>query len=222
MKRFFHNELEDLRGRILLMGERALDQVGLAFSALEERDVTKIEAVLKQDDRIDELEMEIDNEVIRYISLRAPVATELRLLTTSMKVAHDLERVGDEACTIVKRARDLIEEERSLPLLELARMNRLAMRLLRDAMDAFLNEDFAKATELPRHDKEIDDINRGHFRDYQRLVQEDGLSVETAFSLVFISKALERIGDHATNLAEAVVFMYRGEDIRHSDLTKRT
>lgn len=221
MKRFFHSELVDLRGSILLMGERALDQLTLAFEGLSERDVDKVGEVLQRDDDLDQLELKIDTEVIRYISLRAPVATELRLLTTAMKMAHDLERVGDECCTMAKRSRELLDLENTLPLLELPAMSRLVGQLLRDAMDALVNEDLQLAGELPKRDKEVDQWNKEHFGRYKRMVEDGSLSVDAAISLIFISKALERIGDHATNLAESVVFMYGGEDIRHSDQTRR-
>lgn len=222
MKRFFHSELVELRGSILLMGERALDQLTLAFAGLAERDLDKVEEVLRRDDDLDQLELKIDTEVIRYISLRAPVATELRLLTTAMKMAHDLERVGDECCTVAKRARELLDLESTLPLLELPEMTRAVGQLLRDAMDALVNEDIELASALPKRDKEVDQLNKRHFADYKRMLLEETVTVDAAFSLIFVSKAMERIGDHATNLGESVVFMYEGNDIRHSEQTRRT
>jgi phosphate transport system protein len=216
MKRFFHSELEEFRSRVVLMGEKAILQVDSAVEALLERDIDRVEAVLRQDDALDELEVQIDADVLRYISLRAPVATELRLLTAGMKSAHDLERIGDEACTIAKRTRELLDLDRPVPLEQLPRMNRLAMGLLRDALDAFLNEDIELARAIPKRDKEIDAINKAHFEAYKQQMERGELSADGAFALIFISKSIERIADHATNLAEEVVFLYCGDDIRHN------
>lgn len=221
MKRFFHTELEDFRSNLVLMGEKAIELVRLSVRALEEKEVALCQEVLRKDDAIDELEVLIDNEGIRYISLRAPVATELRLLTVGMKVGHDLERVGDEACTIAKRTRRLLASEGGYDLLHMPRMAEHAIAMLRDAIDCFLNGDIEGAKLIPPRDREVDNLNR---ENYQRLTEQlvsKPEQVERLLDLIFISKSLERIADHATNLAEEVIFLYRGDNIRHSEEIKQ-
>jgi len=222
MKRFFHSELEAFRGNIVLMGERAIELVRMSMEALNERDIDLARDVLEKDDELDQLEIQIDTEVVRYISLRAPVATELRLLTIGMKAAHDLERVGDEACTIAKQARELAGSATTLPLEKLPMMSSLAIRMLRDAIDSFLNEDLDLAVGIPRRDKEVDLLNKENYAIYQHLMAKEPEHIGMFFRLVFISKSLERIADHATNLAEEVIFLYHGRDIRHSETTRRS
>jgi len=222
MKRFFHSELEEFRQQLVLMGEKANELVRLALRALREREITLAEEVLALDDEIDELEMQIDAEAIRYLSLRSPVATELRLLTVGMKVGHDLERVGDEACSIAKRTRELIH---NLPLIDVSlilQMGEPVLALLRDAVDAFLDQDVEKARSIPGRDAEIDQINRENFKVLSEVMRTSPESLENQLRLIFISKSLERVADHATNLAEEVVLLYGGEDLRHSAETRRS
>lgn len=221
MKRFFHSELEAFRADIVMMGERAIEQVGLAMEGLQTRDIDLAQEVLERDDELDQLEVKIDSEVVRYISLRAPVATELRLLTIGMKAAHDLERVGDEACTIAKRTKILAGAGIVIPLAGLPEMAEQAIGMLRTAIDCFLNEDLETARALHQRDKEVDRLNRENYARYRDLMAETPALIDVYFSLVFVSKSLERIADHATNLAEEVIFLYNATDIRHTEEAKR-
>ena len=220
MKRFFHNELEEFRSNIVLMGERCIEIVRDAVRALQEFDHEQAKAVLEKDDAIDSLEVMIDTEAVRYISLRSPVASELRLLTVGMKVSNDLERVGDESCTIAKRALKLaagvpVKELHNIPL-----MARKAMVQLREAIDSFLEGDINKARSIPVRDREIDALHKENYEIITRQIKSSPEDVHRLLDLIFISKSLERIADHATNIAEEVIYLFSGEDVRHSPEVK--
>ena len=220
MKRFFHNELEQFRSNLLLMGERAVEIVRLAKRAVLDGDIDCANGVVKGDDAIDELELVLDAEAIRYISMRAPVARDLRLLTVGMKAAHNLERVGDESTSIARR---VIKLDAGLPVrnhLALPQMFDLTLEMLRDAINSFIDGDVEKAASLPLRDKDVDLLNR---QNYDRLAEEitrNPAQVTCYLDLLFISKSVERIADHASNIAEEVVYLYRGEDVRHSQIVK--
>lgn len=220
MKRFYHSELEQFRANLVLMGEKAIEVVRLSIRALLNQEIELCDEVLRMDDSIDDLEVAVDNEGIRYISLRSPVATELRLLTVGMKVGHELERVGDEACNIAKRSRKLIRQDPKADLNEIPRMSDLVIEMLRDSIDSFLNEDMERARTIPLRDREVDSLNRAIYASLTDRITQDTDSVKAQLNLIFISKALERIADHATNLAEEVVILCGGEDIRHSQHVK--
>ncbi len=216
MKRFFHAELQEFRSNLVIMGERAVEIVRLAVRAMEEEDFALCEEVLALDDALDKLEVLIDNEGIRYISLRAPVASELRLLTVGMRFGQDLERVGDEACTVAKRVRSILNTGRPCDFSPIIAMGQKVVDMLREAVDCFLEESPDPARDIPVRDGEIDRIHRGHYERFSQACAEHPGEASHYLDLVFISKSLERIGDHAANLAEEVVYLYRGEDLRHS------
>jgi len=220
MKRFFHSELEQFRSNLLLMGERCIEIVRLSSRALFESNVEFAKAVMEKDDAIDELEVMIDAEAIRYISMRAPVARDLRLLTVGMKAAHDLERVGDEATSIARRVLKLDAGMPVKDFLTLPAMISLTLEMLRDAIDSFIDGDAEMAIGIPLRDKEVDKLNRQNYEKLARQITLDTDRVNTYLDLMFISKSIERIADHASNISEEVVFLYRAEDIRHSSTVK--
>ncbi len=222
MKRYFHHELEELRKHLILMGERTIDSVRLAVQALVSEDVSTAGQVIALDDEIDRLEVLIDAECVRYITLRAPVAHDVRLVTVAMKASHELERSGDEATAIAKRVRKLAEAGKIEEFCHIPRMADLALDMLRDAMDSFITEDFDKASTVPRRDKEVDDLNRENYVQLTDRISSQSGGTTSTIELIFISKSLERIADHATNLAEEVIFMLKGEDVRHTPEVKRT
>ena len=221
MKRFFDAELENFRAHLLQMGERAIDQTRLAMKALTDADLTLADKVIAADDELDQLEVQIDDEAIRYMTLRGPVASELRLIVVGMKASHDLERVGDEATGIARRARKLAIEPRIELYADLPRMAKIALEMLRDALDCFVQEDEQKALSVIRRDAEVDNLNRTVYRRLTSYMIENPDTIARALELMFISKSLERIADHATNIAEEMVFLSRGQDIRHSDIGKQ-
>ena len=170
--------------------------------AVVESDPEIARLVRAGDDELDRLEVLIDDEGVRYMSLRNPIAFDLRLVVVGMKAGHDLERVGDEANNIAKRAIRLAGEPSLKPFVILPRMAAIAQEMLRDALDCFLQHDNEKALAVIRRDQEPETISR-------------------ALELMFISKSLERIADHATNIAEEMVYLAKGEDIRHIDELKK-
>lgn len=221
MKRFFDTELETFRSHLMLMGETSIRQVRDALRALVDADVALADRVIAADDELDNLEMSIDDEAIRYMNLRAPVATELRLVIVGMKASHDLERVGDECTTIAKRAVRLAGYPPLKPYVDIPRMANIAIEMLRDALDCFLNGDTDKALAVVRRDAEVDAINKQLYRELSSFMIENPATTTRALELMFISKSIERIADHACNIAEEMVFLAKAEDIRHRDELKK-
>ncbi|HEX2862494.1 MAG TPA: phosphate signaling complex protein PhoU [Lacunisphaera sp.] len=220
MKRFFDSELESFRSNLLQMGERSIEQTRQAMRSLLESDLALADKVIAADDEIDRLEVKIDEEAIRYMTLRGPVASELRLVVVGMKASHDLERVGDEATSIARRARKLAIEPRVELYSDFPRMTNIALEMLRSALDGFVQEDEQKALAVIRRDSEVDNLNRLLYRRLTSYMLEKPETLARALELMFISKSIERIADHATNIAEEMVFLAGGQDIRHSDIAK--
>ena len=221
MKRFFDAELENFRSHLLQMGERAIDQTRLAMRALTEADLALADKVIRADDELDRLEVQIDDEAIRYMTLRGPVASELRLIVVGMKASHDLERVGDEATGIARRSRKLAIEPRLELYADLPRMAGIALEMLRDALDCFAQEDEHKALSVIRRDPEVDNLNRLVYRRLTSFMIEKPDTIARALELMFISKSIERIADHATNIAEEMIYLSHGRDVRHSETVKK-
>lgn len=221
MKRFFDSELETFRSDLLRMGEVAVRQVRDALQALVTGDVKLAERVIAADDELDDLEKRIDTEAIRYMNLRGPIATELRLVIVGMKASHDLERVGDEATNIAKRAIKLAAEPPLKPYVDIPRMATMAIEMLRDALECFLHADNAKAVAVVKRDKDVDAINKQLYRELSSYMIEQPGTISRALELMFISKGLERIADHATNIAEEMVFLSDAQDIRHDENLKK-
>ncbi len=222
MKRFFDSELETFRSDLLRMGEVAVRQVRDAMQALVTGDVKLAERVIAADDELDDLEKRMDTEAIRYMNLRSPIATELRLVIVGMKASHDLERVGDEATNIAKRAIRLAAEPPLKPYVDLPRMATMAIEMLREALECFLHADNAKAVAVVKRDKEVDAINKQLYRELSSYMIEQPGTISRALELMFISKGLERIADHATNIAEEMVFLSDAQDIRHDENLKKS
>ncbi|MGF1448752.1 MAG: phosphate signaling complex protein PhoU [Opitutales bacterium] len=215
MRRYFHNELESLRTNLVRMGELTIEVTRLAIESLVKADAELASEVIDMDAAVDSLELTIDRESIRYISLRSPVASDLRLLTTAMKASHDLERVGDEATGIAKRARALSLSHPPRSTYRLPELAEMSLELLRDALDSFIEEDLEKALTIPMRDKEIDALNRETSEHYKQVIVDNPHLCDQAIELIFVARSLERIGDHAKNIAEEVIFLLSGEDVRY-------
>lgn len=222
MKRFFDTELETFRTHLVRMGETAIRQVQDAMQAVVESDLALAERVVAADDELDQLEVKIDEEAVRYMNLRSPVATELRLLIVGMKASHDLERVGDETTNIARRVKRLAAEPPLKPYVDLPRMAGIAAEMLRDALQCFLQLDEERALAVVRRDAEVDVINRQLYRELSSYMIERPETIGRALELMFISKSLERIADHATNIAEEMIYLAKGRDVRHTDEVKKT
>ena len=221
MKRFFDAELETFRSHLILMGETAIKQVRSAIQALVEANPGLAGQVIAADDELDELEVKIDDEAVRYMNLRAPVASELRLVIVGMKASHDLERVGDEATSIAKRAIKLCAEPPLKPYIDIPRMATMALEMLRDALDCFLQVDEARAVAVCKRDAEVDNLNRQLYRELTSFMVERPETISRAIELMFISKSIERIADHATNIAEEMIYLSEGKNVRHTEEVKK-
>lgn len=221
LKRFYDEELETFRSHLIEMGEVAVRQVQRVTQALTDGKPELAQAVIDADDELDRLEVLIDEEAVRYMNLRAPIASELRLVIVGMKAGHDLERVGDEASNIAKRVLRLASEPPLKSQLELPRMSALAVAMLRDAMECFLQGDVQKALGVCHRDAEVDLLNRQLYRELSGSMVENPTTTTRALELMFISKSIERIADHATNIAEEMIFLAKGEDVRHTEQVKK-
>ena len=221
MKRFFDAELETFRSHLILMGETAIRQVRSAITALVEANISLADQVIAADDELDQLEIKIDDEAVRYMNLRAPIASELRLVIVGMKASHDLERVGDEATSIARRAIKLSAEPPLKPYIDLPRMASMAQEMLRDALDCFLHVDETKAVAVCKRDLEVDNLNRQLYRELTSFMIEKPETISRAIELMFISKSIERIADHATNIAEETIYLNKGKNVRHTEEVKK-
>lgn len=221
MKRFYDAELENFRSNLLQMGEKAMEQTRLAVRALTEGSLPLADQVIAHDDTIDQFEITIDEEAVRYMTLRGPVASELRLVIVGMKASHDLERVGDEATSIARRARKLAIDPPLDLYADIPRMANIALEMLRDALDGFVSEDESKAVAVCRRDAEVDNLNRAVYRRLTSYMIEKPETIARALELMFISKSIERIADHATNIAEEMIYLAKGKDVRHSEELKQ-
>ena len=208
-------DLGELKQKLLTMASHAETAVNEALRALLERDYDLALRVKDDDNVIDQLEVEIDDMAIHLLA-KAPLASDLRLVTVAMKISQNLERVGDEATKIAKRARDLSQEPPVKVVVDLPRMAKLALDMLKAALDSFVNRDPATARLIIPRDKEVDGINKqitNHLAEHM-IANPD--TIKRCLSLITISRSLERIADHATNVAEEVVYLYEAQDIRHT------
>lgn len=216
MQRHFDQELDQLKQMLLQMASHAEESVTNAIKALTQRDDDLARRVKADDSILDKFEKDIDEVAISLLALKAPLASDLRLITVAMKISHDLERVGDEATTISRRALELNQEPQLKPYIDIPRMAEMGLKMLHEAIDAFVNREPAKARRIIPRDKEVDDLNKQLHRELVSFVIENPSTITRALNLMVISKSLERIADHATNVAEEVVYLYEGTDIRHS------
>jgi len=216
----FKGELEELKQKLLTMLGHAEAAVDRALKALIDRDDTLAQHIKDDDCVLDHLEIEIDELSIKLLS-RAPEAVDLRFITVAMKISHDLERVGDEATTIARRAIELNAEPQLKPYIDIPRMGETGLQMLKRAMEAFVDRDPAKARAVIPCDKVVDGINKQLHRELASFMVESPTTINRCLHLMVISKSLERIADHATNVAEEVVYLYEGRDIRHSPEAKQ-
>ncbi|HCF59835.1 MAG TPA: phosphate transport system regulatory protein PhoU [Myxococcales bacterium] len=213
--RGYEAELHRLREQLLLMGAKVEELIAGSMRSLRERDAALARKTIADDDEIDRLEVDIDELCLRILARRQPVASDLRFLTSSLKLVTNLERIGDLGVNICERAIELMEEPPLKPYVDLPRMAEAAQAMVREALDAFVAGDPERARRVIAQDREVDELNNQLFRELLTYMMEDTGNVYRATRLQSIAKYLERIGDHATNLAEEVVFMLKGKDIRH-------
>jgi phosphate transport system protein len=217
----YEEELGQLRTHILEMGGLVEDQIAQATRALTERDQTTARATIERDHTVNRLDVEIDDLCIKLLALRQPAARDLRLITTALKITTDLERIGDLASSIAERAIELGEELPIKPYIDLPRMSELARDMVHRSLDAFVREDAELALSVCGSDDSLDQLHAQLFRELLSFMVEDPKTITRAMRLLFVSKSLERVGDHATNIAEMVIFMVKGRSIRHMDAVPR-
>ena len=208
--RHFHDELSHVKVRLLTMSGEAEAALGLAVEALLERDSEKASRVIAGDRVIDAMEVEIEEQCINLLALQQPMARDLRMLTSALKIANDLERVGDHAVNIAESTERLIQTRPIAPEPEIIEMARLAREMLSDALEAFIRGDAAGGREVCRRDDKVDALHRSVFRILLTHMMENPHNIGQSAHLLFVAKNLERVGDHATNVAEMVYFAATG------------
>ena len=211
----FREELEALQSRLLAMGGLAEERVRMAVDGMVNRDVALIDRVMRGDEPINELHMEIDNRCFKLLALHQPMATDLRAIVAGVKINVDLERVGDLAVNIAEAARRYVSHPPVKKLVDIPEMGDLAQRMLRDALDSFVRRDTVLAQYVLNEDDRLDSLKTQIFRELLTYMLQDPGTVEPALDLILVSRHLERIGDHATNIAEDVIFMVSALDVRH-------
>jgi phosphate transport system protein len=211
----YEAELKALRDRLLEMGGLVEQAIAASVRSITERDAEMADRVKTKDREINRMEVEIDGMCRRILALRQPAASDLRFITTALKIVTDLERMGDLAVNVAERALDLARVPPLGPLHDLAKLADLSEAQLKKALDAFVSGDVKRAEEVMQGDDLLDTLYLKIFNDLLGLMMEDSRNIRRATSIMFAAKHLERFGDHATNLAEMVVYMVRGEDVRH-------
>ncbi len=213
--RTYEHELKELRDKLLAMGGKVEAAIAASVRAITERDGELALRVKVSDAEVNRLEVEIDGACRRLLALRQPAASDLRFITTALKIVTDLERMGDLAVNIADRATDLAQAPPLRPLHDLSSLADLVEVQLKKALDAFVERDPAKAEEVMKGDDLVDALYLKLFNELLQLMMEDSRAIRRATAIMFAAKHLERFGDHAINLAEMVIYMVRGTDVRH-------
>ena len=215
-QRHFDEELADLKTKLLRMAAQTEDQIDQALTALVTRDSALAREVIERDHQINALDVEIDEESIRLLALHQPAARDLRLVTTAMKIATELERISDLSENVSERVIELNEEPQLKPYIDIPMMGNMARTMVKHSIDAFVRDDAQLARKVLADDDYVDDLMEQLFRELLSFMLEDTRTISRAIRLSFIAKYLERMADHATNIAELVVYLVEGKIIRHT------
>ena len=215
-QRHFDEELADLKTKLLRMAAQTEDQIDQALIALVTRDSALAREVIERDHQINALDVEIDEESIRLLALHQPAARDLRLVTTAMKIATELERISDLSENVSERVIELNEEPQLKPYIDIPMMGNMARTMVKHSIDAFVKDDAQLARKVLADDDYVDDLMEQLFRELLSFMLEDTRTISRAIRLSFIAKYLERMADHATNIAELVVYLVEGKIIRHT------
>ncbi|HTY20195.1 MAG TPA: phosphate signaling complex protein PhoU [Geobacteraceae bacterium] len=216
ISRTFDAELNEIREKLLEMGGKVELMINNAMKCLVERDSELADRTIEFDHEINHLEVEIDEKCIQVFATRQPAARDLRFLTLALKIVTDLERIGDQCAAVAKRAKELNQEPPLKPYVDLPRMAHWAAVMVKEALDAFVGSDDELALKVCRDDHFVDDLNEQIQRELLTFMMEEPETISRAIKINYISKCIERIADHATNIAEMVIFMVKGKDIRHT------
>ncbi len=211
----YEEDLKKLREDILYMGGLVEDQIQKSVKSLVDRDSSLADIIIERDHEVNRLDVDIDDLCIRLLALHQPAGRDLRFITTGLKITTDLERIGDMAVNICERAIELNQEPQLKPYIDIPRMARITQGMIRESLDAFVREDTDLALKVCKDDQGVDDLNSQVFRETISFMVADPQTINRAMKISFVSKYLERIADHATNIAEMVIFMVKGKSIRH-------
>lgn len=211
----FEEELQALKRRLLNMGALVEERVHQAIQALMERRPEATDKIIAGDEDVNDLQIEIDDRCLKLLALQQPMASDLRLITAAMKINADLERIGDQAVNIAENAARVLAHPPLKPLLDLPRMAEIAERMTRDSLDAFVRRDPDLARGILARDDEVDQLKDQVFRVLLTYMMADPATIERALGLILVSRNIERIADHATNIAEDVIFLVEAKDVRH-------
>ena len=218
VRREFDAELQELKKKILTMGSLVQTMLADSLTALVTRDTPLAASVQERDNEVDRMEIAVDELAVRIIALRQPAASDLRLIIAGLKIIKDLERVGDIAVNVSERVVELNAEPQLKPYIDLPRMVDAVQAMIRDALDAFVMNDATLAQKVLERDEFVDNLNAQIFHELLTFMLSDPKTINRATRLIFISKYLERAADHATNVAEEVIFATQGRDVRHGNV----
>jgi phosphate transport system protein len=219
-RQHFEADLQALRNQLLRMGALVEERVHRAVQSLILRREEEARRLTASDDEVNDLQLDIDDRCLRLLATQAPLAGDLRLITSTMKINADLERVGDQAVNIAESALTLIPQPPVKPLIDIPRMAEVAEGMIRDALDAFVRKDAALAREVLSRDDEVDELKDQVFRELLTYMMADPGTIPRALALILISRNLERVADHATTIAEDVIFIAEARDVRHHALER--
>jgi phosphate transport system protein len=215
MERRFDEELNTLKEELLRMASLTEESIVLAVKSLKDRKEELAREVLKKEENINLLDIEIDELCLKLLALRQPMATDLRFITSAMKIASDLERIGDQSVNIAERSLELINFPLLKPLIDIPRMANVAQNMVKDAINAFINRDDKLARSVCQRDDEVDSLNDQIFRELLTYMMQDPSTIRRAVDLILVGRHLERIADHATNIGEDVIYYVKGKTIKH-------
>jgi phosphate transport system protein len=211
----FEAELQTLKNRLLTMGALVEERAHQAVRALVNRSQEQAEQIIASDKEVNDLQIDIDDRCLKLLATQTPLASDLRLITSAMKINADLERIGDQAVNIAENVLKLLPQPPLKPLIDIPRMAEIAQQMTRDALDSFVKRDVALARDVLRRDDEVDNLKDQVFRELLTYMMADPGTIQRALALILISRNLERIADHATNIAEDVIFLVEAKDVRH-------
>ena len=216
MQRHFHEEIETLKQTLLAMGGLVEDQIRHVMRALIERNDALAQEVIERDQQVNAYDVEVDETCVSLLALHQPAAGDLRFITTAMKIVTDLERMGDQAVNIAQRVLELNREPQLKPYIDLPRMAEKAQRMVKESLDAFVARDTELARRVCAEDAEVDALKEQIFRELLTFMMEDARTIPRAIRLILISRFLERLADHATNIAEMVIYLVDAKMVRHT------
>jgi phosphate transport system protein len=214
----FEEELQTLKNRLLTMGALVEERAHQSVRSLVNRNQEAAEHIIASDKEVNDLQIDIDDRCLKLLATQTPLASDLRLITSAMKINADLERIGDQAVNIAENVIKLLPQPPLKPLIDIPRMAEIAQQMTRDALDSFVKRDVVLARDVLKRDDEVDNLKDQVFRELLTYMMADPGTIQRALALILISRNLERIADHATNIAEDVIFLVEAKDVRHHHL----